>query len=160
MARDGELYHEDLLRWSQEQSAALRMAAASGTNLPLDWENLAEEIESLGKSQRGELRERTRTLVEHLLKLQCSPAIEPRRGWMETVGRTRIAIRDLLDDSPSLRRELEPVLSHVQVDTACLTAELLDDAGEGKAAVEAILKAGGLTVDQVFGPWMPDDPAH
>jgi Domain of unknown function DUF29 len=50
------LYDEDLVRWSEQQAAALRRAksmppaAAGVSNLPLDWENLAEEIESLGKN--------------------------------------------------------------------------------------------------------------
>ena len=50
------LYEEDFVRWTEEQSSALRDAARNGTNLPLDWENLAEEVESSGRSQRHELR--------------------------------------------------------------------------------------------------------
>ena len=46
------LYEEDFVRWTEEQSSALRDAARIGTNLPLDWENLAEEVESSGRSQR------------------------------------------------------------------------------------------------------------
>jgi hypothetical protein len=42
------LYEEDFVRWTEQQSTALRKAAGFRTNLPLDWENLAEEIESLG----------------------------------------------------------------------------------------------------------------
>ena len=45
------LYEEDFVRWTEEQSRALREAALSPTNTPLDWENLAEEIESLGRSK-------------------------------------------------------------------------------------------------------------
>jgi hypothetical protein len=84
-----ELYQQDFVLWSAEQASALRKAAESGTNLPLDWENLAEEIESLGRSMRSELRGRLATVVEHLLKLEFSPAPEPRRGWIETVFRER-----------------------------------------------------------------------
>jgi hypothetical protein len=65
-----QLYEEDFVRWTEQQSRALPEAAGVGTNLPLDWENLAEEIESLGASQRRELRSRlggtsdeTRTLA-------------------------------------------------------------------------------------------------
>lgn len=157
MADGGSLYDEDLVRWSAEQAAALRAAAASGTNLPLDWENLAEEIDTVGRSQRTELRSRTRTLVEHLLKLACSSAVDPRRGWKDTVRRTRVAVRDLIEESPSLERELPTILDHVQPEAGRLTAESLDDAGEGKAAVEAFLRSGGLTAEQVFGPWFPAD---
>ena len=49
------LYEEDFVRWTEQQSHALREAARLGTNVLLDWENLAEEVESLGASQRREL---------------------------------------------------------------------------------------------------------
>jgi Domain of unknown function DUF29 len=58
MAKLKALYDEDFVRWTKEQAAALRRAknlppaGTVGSNLPLDWENLAEEIESLGKSER------------------------------------------------------------------------------------------------------------
>ncbi|MFL5420976.1 MAG: DUF29 family protein, partial [Myxococcales bacterium] len=48
MADAGELYEQDFLRWTEQQATALRRAGKD-SNLPLDWENLAEEIESLGK---------------------------------------------------------------------------------------------------------------
>jgi Domain of unknown function DUF29 len=64
-----ELYEADFVRWTEQQSSAIRDAARSGANLPLDWENLAEEIESLGRSQRRELRSRISVIIEHLLKL-------------------------------------------------------------------------------------------
>jgi hypothetical protein len=66
------------MRWAEAQAEGLRRAAEAGSNLPLDWYNLAEEIESLGRSQRRELRSRLATIIEHLLKLQFSPAMEPR----------------------------------------------------------------------------------
>jgi hypothetical protein len=50
MVKASALYGEDFVRWTEEQAAALRRA--KGSNLPLDWENLAEEIESSGKSDR------------------------------------------------------------------------------------------------------------
>ena len=52
------LYEEDFVRWTEQQSRALREAARLGTNLLLDWENLAEEVDSLGRSVRHELRSR------------------------------------------------------------------------------------------------------
>jgi hypothetical protein len=49
------LYDEDFVAWSKQQAEALRAAARGGSNQQLDWENLAEEIGSLGKSQRSAL---------------------------------------------------------------------------------------------------------
>ena len=46
MTKVSELYDRDFFLWTQEQATALR--AVKDSNLPLDWDNLAEEIESLG----------------------------------------------------------------------------------------------------------------
>ena len=76
MAGSNDLYDQDFVRWTEEQAAALRRAKVS--TLALDWENLAEEIESLGKSDRRALRSQTRRILRHLFKLETSPAVEPR----------------------------------------------------------------------------------
>lgn len=99
------LYERDLYAWAMEQAAALRDAAA-GRQAALDWENLAEEIESLGKSDRRELSDRLQTLAEHLLKLEFAENPEPRAGWRNTVARTRSAVAKLLEQSPCLRRQV------------------------------------------------------
>ena len=76
MAKLKALYDQDFVRWTEEQAAALRRAksllpaATRGSNLLLDWENLAEEIESLGKSDRRELRSQITRVLRHLLKLE------------------------------------------------------------------------------------------
>ena len=73
-------YDEDFVAWSKEQTDALRAEARTGSNQKLDWENLAEEIESLGKSQLHQLKSQVRRVIELLLKLEFSPAADPRRG--------------------------------------------------------------------------------
>jgi Domain of unknown function DUF29 len=108
---DPELYERDFHLWTQRQAAELRRAAGAGSNLPLDWANLAEEIESLGARDRREVASRIEQIVLHLLKLQHSPADEPRRGWQETVGRERSEIEEVLAQSPSLHQEVVPALA-------------------------------------------------
>ena len=83
MPKGAELYDQDFFLWTEEQAAALRRAKSS--NLPLDWENLAEEIESLGKSDRRELTSQIRRILRHLLKLEASPATRPHAGWRSTI---------------------------------------------------------------------------
>jgi hypothetical protein len=68
------LYEEDTVAWSEQQAAALRAAARGGSNQPLDWENLAEEIESLGRSLRLGLRSQLVRIIQHLVNLAHSPA--------------------------------------------------------------------------------------
>ncbi|MBV9826610.1 MAG: DUF29 domain-containing protein [Alphaproteobacteria bacterium] len=153
-----ELYDHDFVLWTEEQAAALRHADAARTNLPLDWENLAEEIESLGKSQRAALRSQLRRILRHLFKLAASPAGAPRRGWETSIRDARVEIEDILQDSPSLRRDLERfVVAQTPVAAELAAADLREHA-ESTDAVEARLQAGGFTTDQVMGDWFPDAP--
>jgi hypothetical protein len=65
MADARGLYDVDFVAWTEEQAGALRAAARGGTNQPFDWENLAREIESLGKSDRRELRRQIYGMIRH-----------------------------------------------------------------------------------------------
>src|ERR1700755_1143817 len=120
MPKGAELYDQDFFLWTEEQAAALRRAKSS--NLPLDWENLAEEIESLGKSDRRELTSQIRRVLRHLLKLATSPAAEPRAGWRSTVIDARSEIDGVLHDSPSLRREIDSLIAEQITAAAKLAA--------------------------------------
>src|SRR6202040_3635280 len=93
MPKTDKLYDRDFFLWTQEQAAALR--AVKNSNLPLDWANLAEEIESLGKSDRRQLRSQIRRILRHLLKLEASPSVEPRAGWRSTVLDARTEVTDV-----------------------------------------------------------------
>jgi len=74
------LYDTDTAAWSEQQAAALRAAARGGSNQPLDWENLAEEIEDLAKSLRRRLRSQVARIIQRQVKLEYSPIIDPRSG--------------------------------------------------------------------------------
>ena len=109
MADAGELYDRDFLRWTEQQATALRHAAKD-SNLPLDWENLAEEIESLGKSQRRELSFPTPADSSTSAQARSlSRPIRPRAGWRGTITDARADIEDVLRASPSLRREVAAI---------------------------------------------------
>lgn len=153
------LYEKDFFAWTQEQARALREVGQSpGSNLPLDWENLAEEIESLGRSQRTALRGHVRRIIRHLLKLEYSPATDPRRGWYESVSESRADIEDLLSDNPSLKREMGGIVEEQMPKAIALASKDLEFHGEHEAA--RALKAGAsrYTEGQVLGSWFPGDP--
>jgi hypothetical protein len=147
------LYERDFVRWTEEQASALRAAAALGTNLPLDWENLAEEIDSLGRSLKHELRSRLMTIMEHLLKLQNSSVVDPRGSWIETISRERLIVEDLLEESPSLKSELGAVVEKVKPRAQRLAARSLSRFGE-----PARVPIPDYTEEQVLGDWIPGDP--
>ena len=98
------LYDHDFVRWTETQAAELRRAAETGTNLPLDWLRLAEEVAALGERDRRELYSRLVRAIEHLLKLQFAPVEEPRRLWEVSVLNQRRDLQQLLRSSPSLKR--------------------------------------------------------
>jgi hypothetical protein len=148
------LYEQDFVRWTEEQAAALRAAAGIATNLPLDWENLAEEIDGLGRSLKHELRSRLIVVLEHLLKLEYSQAIDPRRGWTGTVRRQRLIIEDLLKESPSLRVGVGLAIEQAKLGAVRLAAGSLSDFGEA-----VVIPVPGYTEEQVLGEWFPPAPA-
>ncbi len=77
----------------------------------LDWPNIAAEIETVGRPERTAVASHIANVIEHLIKLQASPAIELRAGWNGTLGRARVEVERLLDDSPSLRREVSAIIA-------------------------------------------------
>jgi hypothetical protein len=148
-----QLYEEDFVRWTEQQSRALREAAGVGTNLRLDWANLAEEIESLGASQRRELRSRLAVILEHLMKLEHSPAVDPRGGWVDTVGRERLNIEDLLQQSPSLKSHVGVIIEQLKPRVTRLATTGLFGRGETVKK----LSVPDYTEDQVLGDWFPGE---
>ncbi|HXC15200.1 MAG TPA: DUF29 domain-containing protein [Stellaceae bacterium] len=151
------LYEEDFVRWTEEQAAALRQAAGLATNLPLDWANLAEEIDSLGRSQSRELGSRIAVVIEHLIKLETSPAIEPRSGWIDTIGRERRDIEDLLNDSPSLRSGVAGMIAREMPRTIRLVARSLRNRGETNPETIARIERVSYAEEQILGDWFPGD---
>lgn len=151
-------YETDYHGWSLEQAAALRAAARSGSSLGLDFENLAEEIEDLAKRVRAELRHRLETIIEHLLKLEFSPARDPRAGWESTVRRSRREAARLLAENPSLR-PLLPALAQDASGIAPITAEDLAGAGETVAAAAVRRHGGAYAEAELLGDWFPDAPS-
>jgi hypothetical protein len=148
----GELYRTDLAMWAAQQAEALRSAARGGTNAPVDWDNVAEEIESLGASERRALASHVQTVIEHLMKLRASPATEPRQVWADTIDRVRAEIERVFEQSPSLRRELPDIIARETVRAHRLVARALDRRGEPTAALDGM----EFDADQVLGPWTSD----
>ncbi|MEH2157612.1 DUF29 domain-containing protein [Nostoc sp.] len=99
------LYETDFYAWTQEQVTLLRNEQWS----QIDLQNLIEEIQSLGKQQRQELRNRLSVLIGHLLKWQYQSQRRS-RSWLATLRIQRLDIAELLEDNPSLKPYLEEAL--------------------------------------------------
>lgn len=68
----------------------------------LDFENLIEELESMGRSQKSALASRLSQLIFHLLKWQFQPDFRG-RSWLGTIEEQRVRVQDILEDNPSLK---------------------------------------------------------
>ncbi len=100
-----DLYERDFVAWTQQQATLLR----SGDLSDVDREHLAEEIESVGASERREMRNRLARLLQHLLKWQYQSGYRS-RSWATTIQVQRDELAAVLEDSPSLRNSLPAVL--------------------------------------------------
>lgn len=100
------LYERDFYAWTQVQSKLIRCGQWADLDVP----NLVEEIESLGRQQRSELRNRLSVLLAHLLKWEYQQE-KRSRSWRSTIRIQRIDIADLMGDSPSLKPYLEEAVS-------------------------------------------------
>lgn len=96
-----ELYERDFHAWTQDQAERLR--ALAPRNDGVDIPNIAEEIESLGRSQRAAVRGLMALVMVHLLKLRFHPDQRWRDHWLDEVDAFRGRIRREMEDSPSLR---------------------------------------------------------
>jgi hypothetical protein len=152
------LYEQDFAAWAQQQAQALRAAARGGSNQQLDWEHLAEEIEDLGISQRHYLQSHIMRIIQHLAKLEYSPAVEPRNGWRRTVRLARIQIQRRLRDTPSLRSDLARFVADETshgIEAAILD---LEEHGEIDEIGARTLRRTHYTEEQVLGDWLPEEP--
>ena len=140
-------YDQDFAAWSEEQSQLLKTRRA----VDLDWENLAEEIETLGRSERAEIRSRLVVLLLHLLKWQFQPT-KRKPGWQASILEARDQLGEQLTSSPSLRSYPSKVLPK-QYEIARLKA-----ADETGLALKAFPESCPYTIQQLLdGTFYPGD---
>ncbi len=100
------LYDRDFHAWANEQAALLR----AGKFDRADIENIAEEIESMGRSEKRELVNRLAILLTHLLKWRFQPGFRG-NSWRLTIEEQRDRLREHLRDNPSLTTHLDPSIT-------------------------------------------------
>ena len=96
------LYEQDFCIWATENAQLLR----ENQLYEIDTANIAEELESMGKSQQHALVSRLAVLLMHLLKWQYQPQRRS-RSWELTLIEQRQEISELLEDSPSLKHDID-----------------------------------------------------
>ena len=103
---NAELYERDFFDWTQRTAELIRR----GCWQQIDRETVAEEIGSLGRSDRRELSSRLEVLILHLLKWSVQAEYRS-SSWRATIGEQRGRIERLLGESPSLRPQIAELIS-------------------------------------------------
>jgi Domain of unknown function DUF29 len=141
-------YEDDLYAWTQEQAALLRARRPEG----LDWDNLAEEIRAMGGRDRRKLESRLCVILLHLLKWQAQPALRG-ASWRRSLRLQRREIRKLLEQSPSLRREVPALIGEAYPDAS---KDAVDETG---LPLDRFPADCPYTPDEVFDEaYLPNTP--
>ncbi len=110
-ANQQSLYDTDYLIWIKTTVEKLRVHDYSN----IDWENLIEEIEDMGRSERRSLESNLIVVLTHLLKWQYQPELRS-SSWKGSIVEHRRRIRKALKESPSLKPYLEEVFAECYLD--------------------------------------------
>ena len=149
---DGPRYDDDFFAWTQHQATVLRTMAVVDNRF--DRENVAEEVEDLGRSERDAVRRQIRRIIEHFLKLAYSPARQPRFDWMASIAEARATLGDKI--SPTLRRDAEAMLAKLYRDGRRQAELALRGYSEGQAAA-ALPRTCPYSLDDICREdWYPD----
>lgn len=147
------LYDRDFLAWAEDQAAALRRHSALrlNTDSDLDLEHLAEEVSDLGDNTIAVVEAAIVQIIAHLLKLEWSPAADPRGHWQDEVQGQRVRVTRRLRRSPSLRGRLDRADLYEDARTVAATGLARDGID-----VMALPADCPYTLDQVLDPaWWP-----
>ncbi|HHP7230134.1 MAG TPA: DUF29 domain-containing protein [Xenococcaceae cyanobacterium] len=101
-------YNLDFYGWTQQQANFLRTQQLEN----LDWNNLAEEIADMGRSEKRQLESRLEVLIMHLLKWQFQPNLRS-RSWQLTIKEQRLRLTKLLQENPSLKSNLTEIIPKI-----------------------------------------------
>jgi len=111
------LYEADFYAWANQQAALLR----AGDLTAADIEQIAEEIESMGRSEKRELLSRLAVLLMHLLQWQHQPTLRG-NSWRATIKVQRRELERHLADNPSLKARLPELIATAYEDATLLAA--------------------------------------
>ena len=146
---DAALYEEDFYLWVERQAELLR----KGRFQDLDLAHLIEEVEDLAANRHNAVTSRTREIILHLLKLQYSPAVDPRGGWQESVGKQRDDLE--LEITASLKRHLETDLETIFQKAR---RRAVDELARDRVRPDQLPSTCPYTLEQIIDPiWRPEN---
>jgi len=144
---NSRLYEQDFFAWANEQAALLRAGRLSEADI----ENIAEEIETMGRSEKRGLVSRLKVLLTHLLKWRFQPTLRG-TSWRLTIEEQRREVADHMADNPSLKDRLPEAMASAHASAILVAAR---ETGLDRATFAS---AGTWSFEQVLADdFWPDD---
>jgi hypothetical protein len=137
-------YQGDYYSWALQQAELLRSGALSGADL----ENIAEELEDLGRNEFHMLESAYRVLLLHMLKWDFRPQ-KRSRSWVNSIATQRHRVTDILEDNPSLRSRTDQALQRAFRDAR------LEASTETGLEVDVFPATLRYTLDEMMGREFP-----
>ena len=139
-------YDDDIYAWSQQQAAVLRRLAETRRDLPneLDLENVAEEIETVGRYEVRAVESFAEVLLQHLLKVASAPDAQPVRHWRTEIDLQSAGLSDEFRNS--MRQIIR--LDRIWLNAVARADMALDQHGD--ALLPALPRSCPLTLDQLL----------
>lgn len=133
-----QLHDRDFNLWIEKTIETIKNKDVSN----MDWENLLEEIEDMGASQKRALDSYVQRLIEHILKLKYWHSEKERneRGWRTEVVNFRNRINRILKKNPSLKNYLKSEYTDNYKDAIAAMSESFKIPDESYIAVEEVMK--------------------
>ena len=140
-------YETDFYQWTQQQAALLRQGEFN--RVDLDLENIAEEIESMGRGQTHSLGSYLQNVLMHLLKWRYQPQRQG-KSWRLSIFNGRYQIQRLLKDSPSLKPKVSAFIADEYPQARKIAAL------ETNLPLTTFPEECPFTVEQITGDYWPD----
>ena len=132
-----QLHESDFNLWVERTKEAIQNRDFEN----MDWDNLLDEIDDLGKSEKRSLDSYMQRLIEHILKLKYWDVEKERcsQGWMREVTNFRNRIKRILKKNPSLHNYLKAEYSDIYQDAIATMSFDFDIPKASFVAVEQIM---------------------
>lgn len=138
-------HDHDFYAWTQEQAQLLR----KGQFNQIDFRNIAEEIEDMGRWEKRELESRLELLLMHLLKWQFQSNLRS-RSWQLTIKEQRLRLEKLLAENPSLKSFLADCLEKIY--------QLAIISAERETGLSSFPESCPYSLTEIFtSEFLPDD---
>jgi hypothetical protein len=149
LSKTTNLYDNDYLQWLENIVNCLKNKDFDH----LDLENLIEEIETLGRSEKRELESRLTVLLMHLLKYKYQPS-KRSNSWLFTIREQRLRILKAFKDSPSLKNYFQNIFSEIYSDARALASD------ETGLTIDTFPENSPFNIELILNfDWLPKEEA-